>query len=374
MDYTKIDLKMQNMMDGIKAQVPFVRHSPKPMYEDIKKRLALKEAPSKVYLTGCGDSWYCGMATRYAFEAWAKIPTEAPQALDFSRYLVDYAPKGSMVVAISNSGRVSRTIESVVQAKKRGLVTVAGTSNLKDGLSAEADYVIDLAYSERRFAPGTSSYMASMMVEYCLALYLAEVNGTMTSAEINAKLEEIASLADYMDETIKANEPIMEKLGEQASMDGQVVFIGGGPNYGTAFFSMAKIIEATRTHAVGQQLEEWAHEQFFTTSEKTTTFVLTPPGNGVDRAREQMYAIKAMGSKCVVVCDPDDKVSAAEGDVVAPVFGKFDELLSPILYCVPAELYAFFFALSKDIKMLGFDNPMIKEVNFKQIFGSEILR
>ena len=374
MDYTKIDLKMQNMMDGIKAQVPFVRHSPKPMYEDIKKRLALKEAPSKVYLTGCGDSWYCGMATRYAFEAWAKIPTEAPQALDFSRYLVDYAPKGSMVVAISNSGRVSRTIESVVQAKKRGLMTVAGTSNLKDGLSAEADYVIDLAYSERRFAPGTSSYMASMMVEYCLALYLAEVNGAITAAEINAKLEEIASLADYMDETIKANEPIMEKLGEQASMDGQVVFIGGGPNYGTAFFSMAKIIEATRTHAVGQQLEEWAHEQYFTTSEKTTTFVLTPPGNGVDRAREQMYAIKAMGSKCVVVCDPDDKVSAAEGDVVAPVFGKFDELLSPILYCVPAELYAFFFALSKDIKMLGFDNPLIKEVNFKQIFGSEILR
>lgn len=374
MDYSKIDLKMQNMMDGIKAQVPFVRHSPKPMYEDIKKRLALKEAPSKVFLTGCGDSWYCGMATRYAFEAWAKIPTEAPQALDFSRYLVDYAPKGSMVVAISNSGRVSRTIESVIQARKRGLVTVAGTSNLNDGLSAEADYVIDLAYSERRFAPGTSSYMASMMVEYCLALYLAEVNGAMTGAQINAKLEEIESLADFMDQTIKANEPIMEELGGKARMDGQVVFIGGGPNYGTAFFSMAKIIEATRTHAVGQQLEEWAHEQYFTTNENTTTFVLTPPGKGVDRAREQMYAIKAMGSKCVVVCDPDDKVSAAEGDIVAPIYGKFDELLSPILYCVPAELFAFFFAVANDIKMLGFDNPLIKEVNFKQIFGSEILR
>ena len=374
MDYTKIDLKMQNMMYGIKAQVPFVRHSPKVMYEDIKKRLALKEVPSKVYLTGCGDSWYCGMATRYAFEAWARIPTEAPQALDFSRYLVDYAPKGSVVVAISNSGRVSRTIESVVQAKKRGLMTVAGTSNLKDGLSAEADYVIDLAYSERRFAPGTSSYMASMMVEYCLALYLAEVNGAITAAEINAKLEEIASLADYMDETIRVNEPIMEKLGEQASMDGQVVFIGGGPNYGTAFFSMAKIIEATRTHAVGQQLEEWAHEQYFTTSEKATTFVLTPPGNGVDRAREQMYAIKAMGSRCVVVCDPDDKVTAAQGDVVVPVYGKFDELLSPILYCIPAELFAFFFALSHGTKMLGFDNPKIKEVNFRQIFESEIKR
>jgi glutamine---fructose-6-phosphate transaminase (isomerizing) len=374
MDYTKIDLKTQNMLAGITAQVTFVRDSPKAIYEDIKNRLQLKSAPSKVYLVGCGDSWYCGMATRFAFEEWSEIPTEAMQALEFSRYGVKFAPKDSMVVAISNSGRVSRTIECIVKANQKGFITVAGTSFLTDGLSKEAQYTIDLAYSERRFAPGTSSYMGSLMVEYCLAVYLAFVNGKMTDKQVQDKLAEISSIADAMDKTIKENMDVIEELSKKMKMDDMSVFLGGGPNYGTAFFSMAKVIEATRTNAVGQELEEWAHEQYFLTNENTTTFVLTPPGAGVTRAREQMYAIRQMGSTCVAVCDPDDADTIKEADVAIRVFGKFDEVLSPLIYCVPGELFAFHFAASHNLTMLGFDNPKIKEVNFRQIFGSNVER
>ena len=87
-----------------------------------------------------------------------------------------------------------------------------------------------------------------------------------------------------------------------------------------------------------------------------------------------MYAINAMGSTCIAVCDPEDAETVSQADVVSPVYGKFDEILSPILYCVPAELFAFHFAIANNLTMLGFDNPKIKEVNFKQIFGSDILR
>ena len=374
MNYDQIDLKWQNMLAGIRAQVPFVRNSPRLIYEQIKASLNLKTIPTKVYLTGCGDSWYCGMATRFAFEEWAGIPTEALQALEFSRYLVQYAPKGSLVVAISNSGRVSRTIEAVVQAKKRGLTTVAGTSNLSEGLSQEADYVIDLAYSERRFAPGTSSYMASMVVEYCLAIYLAELNGRLDAAQVQAKLNEICTAADGMEETIEKGLPIAENLAAGVKLTDPVIFLGGGPNYGTAFFSMAKLIEAARIGAVGQELEEWAHEQYFVTNEHTTTFVLAPPGASVDRAREQMYAIRQMGSTCVAVCHPGDVDTQMLADVILPVYGDTSEILSPLSYCIAGELYAFFLATLNHVTMLGFDNPKIKEVNFQQIFGSQIRR
>lgn len=372
MNFDEIDLKWQNMLAGIKAQVPFVRDSPTAIYEDIKSKLNLKQAPTKIYLLGCGDSWYCGMATRLAFEDWARIPTEALQSLEFSRYLVNYAPEGSMVVTISNSGRVSRTMEAVKEAKKIGLVTVAGTSNLKEGISQVADYTIDLAYSERRFAPGTSSYIASMVVQYCLAVYLAEVNKRMDAQQVKAKLTEISMVADGMQKTIDASMPILEKLAGSVKLTDQVVFLGGGPNYGTAFFSMAKLIEATRTNAVGQELEEWAHEQYFVTNQQTITFVLTPPGNSVSRAREQMYAIREMGSICVAVCHPDDKETQALADVTVPVFGDTSEILSPLSYCIAGELYAFFLATLNNVTMLGFDNPHIKEVNFRQIFGSQI--
>ncbi len=374
MDYGNIDLKWQNMLAGIRAQVSFIRKSPSVIYENIKAELKLSKAPEKIYLTGCGDSWYCGIATRFAFEEWADIPTEASQAMDFSRYLVQYAPPNALLIAVSNSGRLARTIEAVVQAKKSGIKTIGATSNMESGLAKEADHVIDLMYSERRFAPGTSSYMASMVVEYCLAIYLAELKGVFSKNQVDQKLSEISSLAAPMEKTIDANLGIMESLVKEADIKNQCVFIGAGPNYGTAFFSMAKVIEATRTPAVGQQMEEWAHIQYFFTNENTLTFVIAPPGNNVDRAREQMYAIKAMKSKCIAICHAEDELIKGETDVIAPVFGEVDEVLSPILYCVPAELFAFHNAVHHNLAMLGFDDPKVKEVNWRQIFDSKIKR
>lgn len=374
MDYGNIDLKWQNMLKGIKAQADFVRYSPPKIYQSIKEKVQLGRLPERIFLSGCGDSWYCGMATRFAFEAWTGIPTEGIQALEFSRYLVNYAPENSLLLAVSNSGRVSRTLESVVQAKKRGMYTIAATTNFKEGISQEADCVIELGYSEMSFAPGTSSYMASLMVQYCLALYLAELAGKFDEEQVQAKLDQISALGDPIEQSIEENLPILEALAKETKLSDKVIFIGGGPNYGTAFFSMAKMIESTRTGAVGQELEEWAHEQYFVTDENTLTFVITPPGAGTSRAREQMYAIKEMGSKCVAICSIDDQETGSDADIVAPIIGDFDELLSPIVYCVPGEIFAFQVAVENDLKMLGFDNPKVKEVNFKQIFGSEVER
>jgi glucosamine--fructose-6-phosphate aminotransferase (isomerizing) len=373
MDMKNMDLRWQNMMAGIEAQVPFVRQSPHVVYGQVRDKLALKQAPSRVYLVGCGDSWYCGLGTRLAFEHWAGIGTEAVQSLEFSRYTVPYAPKDALVVAISNSGRIARTIEAVMRARARGLQTLAGTSALDSRIAQEAELVIDLGYAERRFGPGTSSYMASLLLQYCVALHVAEAAGSLTAAQIEAKLDEIAAEADGMQKTIEANRPVFEELGGKARLTDQFVFIGGGPNYGTAFFSMAKVFEAARTWASGQELEEWAHEQFFCTGEDTYTFVIAPRGASVDRAREQLWAVNEMQSISVAICDAGDHETAALGRVVAPVYGGQDEALSPLSYCLPAELFAFYFAALNNLTMLGFDNPHVKAVNFRQIFDSRIV-
>src|SRR5262245_10659195 len=106
MDYSTIDLKWQNMMAGIDAQVDVIRRGPQAMYRQVEEKLSWVTLPPRAYLVGCGDSWYCGMSTRLAFEAWAGVSTEALQALEFSRYWSAYAPADSLVVALSNSGRV----------------------------------------------------------------------------------------------------------------------------------------------------------------------------------------------------------------------------------------------------------------------------
>ena len=73
----------------------------------------------------------------------------------------------------------------------------------------------------------------------------------------------------------------------------------------------------------------------------------------------------------MAVCTADS-AAAALADVVLPVDGPTPEELSPLPYCVPLELFAYHFASSKDLTMLGFDDERRKAVNFRQIFGSRL--
>ncbi|OLC57417.1 MAG: hypothetical protein AUH85_03320 [Chloroflexi bacterium 13_1_40CM_4_68_4] len=372
MNMDELELAWTSMAAGIEGQVPYLKDAPQALYEQLEQ-LALP-VPSRVYLTGCGDSWYCGLSSRFAFEEWAGLSTEATQAMEFSRYLVRYAPPDALVVGISNSGRVSRTIEAIQRAKQRGLATLAGTGDPRSPIGRAADAALDLAYAERRFAPGTSSYLASLVLLYCLALRLAELRGRLSRADVRTKLAEIAGLSEAIRRSIDAQKPLLGALGARVQLADKVMFLGAGPNYGTAFFSMAKVIEAARHNTVGQELEEWAHEQYFVTDPSSFVFVLAPPGAGLDRAREQLRALRDIGAVGIAVCDAGDDTTAALAEVSLPVYGSPAEILSPLVYCVAGELFGYYFAVSKQLTMLGFDDEQRKRVNFRQIFDSQIVR
>src|SRR5205085_11156106 len=138
--------------------------------------------------------------------------------------------------------------------------------------------------------------------------------------------------------TIEACAPVAEKLAPVIQPNGALSVIGGGPNYGTALFGMAKFIEAAAFNAVGQELEEWAHEQYFCTGPGTHTLVVAPPGASVDRAREQLRAVRAVEGRALAICSEGDLETAAQADVVLPPVGVRDELLSPLLTATPPDL------------------------------------
>lgn len=361
------ELKWDNMLAGINAQPDYLREgAAKALYER-SVHLPLRR-PSRVYLVGCGDSHYAGLATRFAFERWSGIPTEALESLEFSRYAVESAPADALVVAVSNSGRVVRTVECTRVARERGIATLGLTYNPASPLGQTADMLLPWTYQDVGFGPGTLSYLASLVGLYALAARLGELNGRLADAA--PVLESIRRCGDAVARTVSDNLVPSERVASVLNGEGLVCIIGGGPNYATALFGMAKFIEAAAYPAVGQELEEWAHEQYFCTRADTATLVVAPPGRGVDRAREQLQAVRDMQGQAFVLCDPADQATASLADVVLPIHTGEDELLSPIVSAVPLELVALRFAQRLGRTMLGFDDDHRRAINFRQIFGS----
>lgn len=366
-----MELKWDNMRRGIDSQADLLRTAPQALAAELRAVLG-GPAPARLYLVGCGDSHYCGIAARWAIESWTGLSSEALEALEFSRYAVRTAPHDALVVAVSNSGEVARSVESLKFAQQAGIRTLGVTYNPGGRLAQFSDAVLRYDYRDVGFGPGTMSYLASVLALLVTGLRVAELNGRMDEAAVRQQLESIADLGAAMERTVEACEAPARELGERMHEDDDVFFLGAGPNYGTALFAMAKMIESSRHNSVAQELEEWAHEQYFVCREGTWTVVFAPPGASADRAREQLRAVRDVGGAAVAVCDAGDAETAALADVVLPVTGGQDELLSPLLYAAPAELLAYHFAVRNGRVMLGFDDARRKEVNFRQIFDSAI--
>ena len=357
-----IDLRWEAMLRGIQMQADWLRTGPAELLE--QSRASLQEPPPRIYLTGCGDSHYAGLAVRQAFERWSGIPTQALPSLELSRYELELAPAGSWAICVSNSGKVVRTVEAAANARERGLLAIGVTYDPLSRLAEACESTLAFRYDDPGFGPGTISYVASLGALYALAIRAAELAGR----SVDGLLESIESQGEASAATIALADGPAETLARDLPDEAKVDVVGGGPSLGTAFFGRAKLIESAHSPGGAHELEEWAHEEFFCTRSGTTTVIVAPPGASDDRAVEQLEAAREIGASAVAVC-PADAPAAAAADLVLPVAAGTPEELSPLTYCIPLELLAFHYASARGLTMLGFDDERRKALNFRQIFG-----
>lgn len=299
----------------------------------------------RVVITGCGDSHMAGVATELAFEQLAGIPTEPMRAMQAARYAAPYLPQmfpqNPLVLGISVSGTVTRTREAVKLAGERGARTIAITGNPDSPLAGVAQKILDCSIPEFAWAPGVRSYRISLLALLLLAIRLGEVNERYSQGEANAMREELKNTADAIEATIEAVSDRTRELAERFAEYGNFVFVGDGPNFATAMFGAAKVIEAAGKHALGQETEEWAHLQYFTSIDpETPTFVISPGYRGHTRMAEVIEPMKRVRRSIVAVVPDGDEVIAPDADYVLPVAGSVREAFTPMVYPVASELFA----------------------------------
>jgi len=210
----------------------------------------------EIILTGCGDSFFSGQATRYFFQKLCDIRTLAIPSMEFSRHeLPDHKsqfPSNPFVVGTSISGRVIRTVEALGIAKELNLLSLAITSDSDSPLAKNAQYVANLSMPSLPHIPGILSYRLSLISLFLLAIHIAEVKGNVTLAEGDRYRDKLRASIEQMNRTIQTSEKAAKELAENYEKDSYYVFVGDGPNFATACFSAAKVVEAAGRIAVPQ--------------------------------------------------------------------------------------------------------------------------
>jgi len=247
----------------------------------------------EVYLCGCGDSHHAALGIEFAFDLWSGRKVRAAPAMFMSRYLIPRLknqPQKILVIGISASGEVARTIEAIELANNVGAKTLAFTSNSESSLAqcASARLTSTIPFFS---GPGLLSYIGSLLMGYASCAVLANSDN---QKEISSCMEDIPSLVEQWIplEMEKGSEFAVEMEPNQAC-----VFIAGGSLLGSAIFAAAKVIEANGSYAWAQELEEWAHLEYFCDPAEMPTWFLSAGGRTASREREIFEAARTIGRK-----------------------------------------------------------------------------
>jgi glucosamine--fructose-6-phosphate aminotransferase (isomerizing) len=342
----------------------------RPQFREIAEAAAAEDV-ADVVLTGCGDSHFAGLATRLAFARDAGVRCVAPEALELSRYDVRYiAPSPRpLLVAVSYSGEVGRTIEATATANRFGWRTLALTGAPDGRLATVAGEPVIMQVPTLGFSPGTSTYVAMVTALLLLAAELARARGRDDRAR--ALDEGLAAAPGLAAGTLKmADEPAREAA-ELICHSPVTTFLGAGPSRATAAFGAAKLFEGPQRQGVAQDLEEWAHEQYFVSGPSTPVVVVAPSGAAHDRAMELLAEMAYIGVPTVVVSDdPTIDPPAAVASAVSirlPVAAGADETVSPLLTCLPLAQVGFFVSDILGTRAYGFPSAEHEREHYETI-------
>jgi glucosamine--fructose-6-phosphate aminotransferase (isomerizing) len=264
-----------------------------PQVREQGSEILTKKASSieRIILCGCGDSHHAAVGLCFALEYWTSRRVRAATSMMAARYVIPAVkthPTKTLVIGISASGEVARTLEAIDVAKAMGMSTLAITGSADSPLADLAESILVLEMPSLPHGPGLLSYLASLLMGYSLAFALSRPAGR---EEIDDVLGAFPAVLSSWRET-QVNRGIV--FAEQYP-EAPIVFLGSGTAYSAALFAAAKVIEASGGAAWGQDVEEWAHLEYFCNPSYMPTWLLSARGRSTTRETEVEEAARRIG-------------------------------------------------------------------------------
>lgn len=325
-------------------------------YEDLEQKtrtvMSFQEIFNiqRIILTGCGDSLAAAMATKHAFEMLTGIPTEVVTAIELGRLYckrhLGVDCRNPLVIAVSNSGTGARVAEAVERARKYGCFVLGVTGNEESPLGKHSDKILKLDIPFFESAPGTRSYMVSVMSLLLLAIRFGEVRLQYSMDQAMAYREDIKNQGQALKELLPQMEETCAAVAEEWKDFSCYDFIGAGFDYATAWFGQAKILEATGKFVMHINTEEWFHLNFFARNAcKMGTVVVANTTNPChSRSKEMVKYANELHRPLVVITDGDADDFNQEKAVYIKVPKPKYPIAMPLTHFAPVCLIAAYIA------------------------------
>jgi glucosamine--fructose-6-phosphate aminotransferase (isomerizing) len=293
---------------------------------------------TKVFVVACGTAFHSGLVAKYAIEHWTRLPVEIEIASEF-RYRDPVLGPDTLTLAVSQSGETIDTLEAARHARRQGSQVIAVTNTVGSSLAREADGVLYTHAGPEICVAATKTFATQMVSQYLVALYLAQVRGTMFPEEIGEVLERMDELPAAVERAIGLDGRCRE-LAAELKDEPTWLFIGRHTGYPAAMEGALKLKELSYLHAEGFAAGELKHGPIALIEEGVPVVAVATTCHVYPKMLSNIQEVRARGARVVAIATEGDRQVGELVDDVLEV-PETPELLAPVTVTVPLQLLAY---------------------------------
>ena len=303
----------------------------------------------RIFLTGCGTSYYAALMGEFYLEKIAEIQSRAFPSSEFRYSFPRRNASRCLLIVASRSGETTEAIQALEEAKKRGALTLAISNNPTSSLVKAADYAFLLGVGEENSIVMTKTFSSLV---FTLQLLSLEFCG-------NQRNEEIAKIREQLYEIPRLASSLVGKFSDEAEgyakkylSLSRFIYLGPGPNYPICLEAGLKLRETSYVPVEVFHTLEFRHGPMAGVDEDVLVISVLTRSETTDKQLKVLKEIRERNAPVLAISNVAAARSQVDGVVDVP--NELDELSLPLLNLMPLQLFAYFYSVSKGLDP---DNP-----------------
>jgi glucosamine--fructose-6-phosphate aminotransferase (isomerizing) len=305
------------------------------------------ERAREVFLVACGTSYHACLAGSYMFSKLAFLGTYPAIASECVEQHGKSIGIDSTILAVSQSGETSDTLAAVMTARERA-ATILGLTNVVDSTLTRVSRVyVDQQSGPEIGVAATKTFTSQVSVLAQLALRVAKKRGKVSQDEMDYLGERLKNLPDYAETIIQTQEEKVRCVAKKYKDAKAFLFLGRGINTATAYEGRLKLMEIAYVPAIALPAGESKHGPIGLVEPGFPVVIVCPKDETHKTVIGNIMEMKARGASVIAVVEEGDQEVERLADDFIEVPKGIGEVLSPILFVIPLQLFAYHMAVEK---------------------------
>jgi len=301
----------------------------------------------EVFLVACGTSYHACLAASYMFSKLAFLATYPVIASEFIEQHGKSVNIDSTILAVSQSGETADTIAAVNAARLRA-ATILGLTNVIGSTLTRISrvYICQQSGPEIGVA-ATKTFTSQLSVLAQLALRLAKKRGKISQDEMDFIEAKLKKLPDIVETVIRTQEEKVRQLAQKYRDAKVFMFLGRGISTATAYEGRLKLMEIAYVPAMAFPAGESKHGPISLIEEGVPVIFICPRDETRKIIMGNIMEMKARGASIIVLIEEGDEELKKFADDYIELPKGIPDVLSPIPFIVPLQLFAYYMAVEK---------------------------